>query len=110
MEDLNELFKSVEQWGIDRKIVQNSSLRDQFLKLVSEVGELGDAIAKGIDEDIEDAIGDSMVVLILMARIHSRDNWKKADAHKCLAGAYEEIRHRTGHLNSYGIFVKDDPK
>lgn len=99
-ENLNELFKAVEQWGLDRQIIQNSSMQAQFLKLVSEIGELGDAIAKNDHEEIDDAIGDSIVVLIMIAAIHGRD------AGKCLAGAYDVIRHRKGYLTPDGVFVK----
>jgi len=107
----NDLFNAIEQWGFDRLIIQNSQdCRNQFLKLVSEIGELGDALAKGDDDEIGDAIGDSIVVLTMIAAIHARMKGATGDEPavlKCIADAYAVIRHRKGHLTPGGVFVKE---
>lgn len=54
-------------WGGDRKIITNGKYETQWLKLVSEYGELCDNIAKG--KDIRDDIGDMYVVVVMMGRI-----------------------------------------
>ena len=49
-----------------RGIINNSTPLAQFAKLVSEIGELGDNIAK--TRDITDDIGDCLVILINIAK------------------------------------------
>lgn len=69
-EQMNDLIDKVHQWGIDRKIIGNGKLETQWLKLLSEFGEMCDTLAKGGDP-IDD-IGDQLVVLIMMAGIDGR--------------------------------------
>jgi hypothetical protein len=64
MQDTIELIK---QWGADRGITINGTHRGQWLKLVSEYGELCDNLAKG--RDIRDDIGDMFVVLVMICEI-----------------------------------------
>lgn len=66
-EQMNDLIEKVHQWGVDRKIIGNGKLETQWLKLLSEFGEMCDTLAKGGDP-IDD-IGDQLVVLIMMAGI-----------------------------------------
>ena len=62
MERLNgELVAKVENWARERDILENGQAQSQYLKMLEELGEL--AIA--VDEDeIIDAIGDTIVVMI----------------------------------------------
>lgn len=57
------------KWGVDRNIIGGATAKKQFLKLASEFGELGDAIAKNDIEGIKDGVGDSLVVLVMIAAI-----------------------------------------
>lgn len=99
-EDLNQLVQLIVQWAEDRNLIEGSDPKTQLIKLVEEMGELANAIAKGHDQEAFDAIGDMVVVLIIIA--------KQMDVSlgKCLADAYEEIRHRKGRMVD-GIFVKN---
>lgn len=63
---INLIALNIIQWGVDRNIVGGATPQRQFLKLMSEFGELGDAIAKNDIEGIKDGIGDSFVVLMLI--------------------------------------------
>ena len=67
---MNGLIDKVHQWGVDRKIIGNGKLETQWLKLLSEFGEMCDTLAKGGDP-IDD-IGDQLVVLIMMAGISQK--------------------------------------
>ena len=88
----------ISQWHKDRNLIEGSTDKDQYLKLIQEAGELSDNICKG--KDIKDDIGDMMVVLInIMARNNLTIN-------QCLAKAYEDIKDRKGKLID-GVFVKD---
>jgi len=64
---LEQLTQNIHQWGVDRKIIGNGNLQTQWLKLMSEYGELCDSLAKG-KSPIDD-IGDIYVVLVMMAGI-----------------------------------------
>lgn len=57
------LFKEVVEWAEARNIIKGSSVDQQILKVVSEIGELADNLAKGRYEAAKDDVGDSMVVL-----------------------------------------------
>jgi NTP pyrophosphatase (non-canonical NTP hydrolase) len=102
MMDLGMYEELIVQWASDRGIIQNSTPQIQGLKLVSEIGELADNLAKG--RDVRDDIGDCIVVLSIIA------NMKGIDLHKCVEVAYNDIRDRKGHLNSDGIFIKEGDK
>lgn len=67
-----EQFKSnVEQWQEDRGIYAHSTPLAQALKAVSEVGELADSVIKGDRDALKDALGDVMVCLVGVAKMHS---------------------------------------
>jgi len=91
----------VVRWLEARKIIPNSTPQAQFLKTVSEVGELADAINKKDMPEIKDAIGDITVTLIAICALYD------IGFVDCLAGAYGEIKDRKGTLLPNGIFVKD---
>jgi NTP pyrophosphatase (non-canonical NTP hydrolase) len=99
----DNLIAAVEQWASDRKILQHGNAKTQALKLMSEVGELADALAKGDDAGVVDGIGDCTVVLIIIARLHG------VPLPLCLAAAYDQIKDRRGVLTKEGVFVKEEP-
>ena len=89
------------RWAEARKIIPNATPASQLLKAVSEMGELCDAEGKQDQLAIEDAIGDVLVCLINYCAL------KQLDMTRCLAGAYEQIKHRKGTLMPDGTFVKE---
>jgi len=97
----DNLIAAVERWASDRQILQHSNAKAQALKLVSEVGELADAIVKDDPAGVVDAIGDATVVLIILARLIG------VPFPLCLASAYEEIKDRKGHMTAGGVFKKE---
>lgn len=99
---MNELIDKCSQWSIDRQIIQNGNKETQCLKLVSEIGELADNIAKG--RDVYDDIGDCLVVLNNLALMHG------TTLEQCLAHAYNDIKDRKGYMNDKGIFIKESDK
>lgn len=86
------------QWHRDRNLIEGSTDKDQYLKLIQEAGELSDSLCKG--KDIRDDVGDMMVVLI---NIMVRNNLTVKD---CLKVAYADIKDRKGKMID-GIFVKE---
>ena len=95
---MNNLIENVIQWHRDRNLIDGSDDKSQVLKLVQELGELSDSVCK--DEDIQDDIGDMLVVMI---NICERNNVTLDD---CLTTAYRDIEHRTGRMVD-GVFVKE---
>ena len=93
------LEEQILQWAHARGILTNSSPQIQGLKLVSEIGELCDNLAKG--RDVRDDIGDAIVVLTIIA------NMKGTTLEECIEIAYNDIKDRKGYLNSDGIFIKE---
>ena len=61
MKNLNH-EQLIGQWHRDRNLIDGSTDKDQYMKLIQEAGELKDSLCKG--KDIKDDIGDMMVVLI----------------------------------------------
>ena len=97
MKNLN-YEKLIGQWHRDRNLIDGSTDKDQYMKLIQEAGELSDSLCKG--KDIKDDIGDMMVVLI---NIMVRNN---LTMEVCLAVAFEDIKDRKGKMID-GIFVKE---
>lgn len=95
---MNNYIELIAQWHHDRNLIDGSTDKDQYMKLIQEAGELSDNICKG--RDIRDDIGDMMVVLInIMVRNgHSME--------ECLAVAYDDIKDRKGRMID-GVFVKE---
>ena len=90
--------KLIGQWHLDRNLIEGSTDKDQYMKLIQEVGELSDSLCKG--KDIRDDIGDIMVVLI---NIMVRNN---LTIQECLSVAHGDIKDRKGKMID-GIFVKE---
>jgi NTP pyrophosphatase (non-canonical NTP hydrolase) len=92
---------AVIQWGEARGIVQNSTAYAQAMKTQEELNELFEAIEDKDVAAMKDAYGDILVTLIMGCACAD------LDLVECLKGAYEEIKHRKGHLTKDGIFVKE---
>ena len=95
----DELIHLISLWAMNRGIINNSTPLAQFAKLVSEIGELGDNVAK--QRDVTDDIGDCLVVLNTLAIMND------TTLEECLKVAYDDIKDRKGHMNSHGVFIKE---
>ncbi len=95
---LSKLVDDVIEWHYDRNLIDGSTDKDQFFKLLEEVMELQKSIITG--RDVADDIGDIIVVLINIAE---RNDLSIKD---CLTVAYNDIKDRKGKMMD-GIFVKE---
>ena len=95
-----KLKKEVLHWGKEKGILKPENQLKQMGKMVSEVGELCDAIIKENADDQCDAIGDTLVTIIILSQQLGYDPVK------CLEVAYNEIKNRTGKTIN-GTFIKD---
>ena len=97
---MQDTVHDIKQWHYDRNLINGSTDKDQFLKLMQECGELSDNICKGNNYFIADDIGDIMVVLINIAERNG------LSLEHCLDVAYNDIKDRKGIMVD-GIFVKE---
>jgi len=89
------------RWSEERGIIKNSTSEAQIRKAYEEMDELFQAVQSRDKKNIIDGIGDVLVCLINVAAIED------VTLANCLKHAYEEIKHRKGHMNAEGIFVKE---
>lgn len=93
-------FDNIRQWAADRNLILGSDPKSQMCKLMEEVGELAAAIARRKEDESMDALGDSVVVLTILAAqlgFHLED---------CIDAAWDEIKDRKGRM-VYGVFIKE---
>ena len=57
----NGFVENVQAWAKERGIYEHSTPEAQLLKMLSELGELADAVIKNDSESIKDAVGDVAV-------------------------------------------------
>lgn len=98
---IDALVIQVKQWGKDRLITVNGKPITQAIKTLEETHELLEAVNTNNKREIRDAIGDIIVTLIMQCELQS------VSLEECLQDAYDEIKHRKGHLNEVGDFIKD---
>jgi NTP pyrophosphatase (non-canonical NTP hydrolase) len=94
------VFDSIRDWADKRGIYDSGDTKTQFVKLMEEIGELGQAILKDDEAEFIDAIGDSVVVLTNLAKLGGHN------IEQCIESAYSEISARSGSMVN-GTFVKD---
>lgn len=99
-----QLIQNINQWG-EQKEINNETT--QFAKIIEEVGEIAHCLTRGQYNDGgtlagEDAIGDTLVTIILFCRIVN------IDPKKALEEAWNVIKDRTGKTSEEGIFIKSE--
>jgi NTP pyrophosphatase (non-canonical NTP hydrolase) len=94
-------FKLIRDWADQRGLYKKGNTITQYVKLQEEAGELAKALLENNHDEINDAIGDMVVVLTNLAHLHG------TDIETCIAKAYDEIKSRKGKMIN-GTFVKDE--
>lgn len=97
----HSIFHKIRVWADERGLYVKGDVKTQYCKLGEEFGELGRGIIKQDDVEIEDAIGDMVVVLTNLAHLHG------VSIEECLERAYDEIANRKGKMSN-GSFIKDN--
>jgi NTP pyrophosphatase (non-canonical NTP hydrolase) len=101
MKSYNELETLVITWAHEKGILDKGTPRAQAGKTVEEVQELIDAIDTNNKPEIEDALGDILVTIIIQAEM------QEVSLIDCLESAYNVISKRTGKMVD-GQFLKDE--
>ena len=94
------VFDDIRDWAHNKGIYDSGSSGVQYLKLIEEAGELAEALLKKDKAEIQDAIGDMVVVLTSIAK------FEDMFIEDCINSAYNVIAKRTGKMVN-GTFVKD---
>ena len=95
----SDRFDLIRSWAAERGIYENGNAHTQYVKLIEEAGELAAALLVDDKHEIQDAIGDMVVVLTNLAF------QKGYNIENCIDNAYAEIANRTGVMQN-GTFVK----
>jgi NTP pyrophosphatase (non-canonical NTP hydrolase) len=90
---LTNEFQPIREWATQRGLYDKGDPKTQALKLVEEMGELAQSILKDDQPELEDAIGDCVVVLTNLAAL------KGITIEECINSSYNVI--------SSSTFVKD---
>ncbi|MBD3756485.1 MAG: MazG-like family protein [Gammaproteobacteria bacterium] len=99
---MEELEQNVIQWAGDKGILTHSDPLHQMAKTFEEVNELYEAVLESDLEGIKDAIGDTIVTLIIQAEMQGLDGIQE-----CVLSAYNEIKDRNGKMQN-GLFKKEE--
>jgi len=118
---IQETIDKVVQWGFEKGILGphgGGTVEGQLKKFHEEAGEVIESVSRYLgcketfeimggpcslpraNKETKDAIGDTLVTLILLARMLD------TDLDECLNAAYDVISKRTGTMKN-GVFVKD---
>lgn len=92
-------FEPIREWARTRGLYLHGDQKTQALKLLEEVGELSRAILKKDQDELIDAIGDCVVVLVNLSELSA------LNFEYCVNSAYNQILNRTGEMKN-GTFVK----
>lgn len=66
MSDLTQLIKNIENWAEARNLIEGSTPKKQFIKLMEEFGELCSGVSKNKIDVVKDSIGDCFVVMVIL--------------------------------------------
>lgn len=93
-------LNDIREWAHARNIIHGATPQAQFVKLIEEIGELAEGIAKSRIDTVKDGIGDAVVVLTVLAAQHN------LYIEDCVETAWQEIKNRKGRMVN-GTFVKE---
>ena len=98
--NLNDLQDSVTNWAHARNLINGTTTEKQFIKLVEEIGEVAECIAKDQPAALESELGDMLVVINNIAV------QKGLTLESCLNKAWLKIKDRKGMMVD-GYYVKE---
>jgi NTP pyrophosphatase (non-canonical NTP hydrolase) len=94
-------FDKIRDWAEAKGIYESGDPKTQYIKLMEEAGEVGRAILKNDLPEIQDGIGDMVVVLTNLAELSG------LTIEECIESAYDTIAKRKGKMIN-GTFVKNN--
>lgn len=95
----DDLVRQVKEWGREKGL---DDPKAQLNKVIEEVGEIAHEITRNQNgPELVDAIGDTLVTVIILADILGYDPFV------CLTAAYNAIKDRKG-VTENGTFVREN--
>lgn len=98
---LTNQFYPIRNWAIQRELYKKGNPQTQMLKLTEEFGELAKAMIDKDKTEMQDAIGDMVVVLTNLSELLG------FSIEDCINIAYNDIKDRTGKMVN-NSFKKDE--
>lgn len=98
--NLTREFEPIRQWAQAKGILDKGDAKTQFIKLCEEHGELAKALLEDDHEEVQDAIGDMVVVLTSLAHLRG------FTIEECINSAYGVIANRKGRMQD-GTFIRE---
>lgn len=98
--NLTNEFESIREWAKQKGIIGEGNPVTQTVKAMEEMGELASAVLKQDIPEVQDAIGDVVVVLTSIA---AQNGLRIED---CINSAYSVIKNRRGKMINNN-FVKN---
>lgn len=95
-----DLEKLIENWAEEKGILEKGTPLAQAEKTLEEAQEIKDALLKSDYDELVDGIGDTLVTLIIQAKMNN------LDLLDCGISAYNIISKRKGKMVN-GTFIKD---
>jgi len=92
-------FADVSNWGTKRGLKDDDDIQMKYQRFLQEAIEIHEALVLGDKEEFQDAIGDTIVTLIMIAKA------KGYDAADCLDKAFDVIQYRKG-ITENGQFIR----
>lgn len=93
------LFEKVRMWSRTRGLTEHGDAKTQTLKVMEELGELSRAILKLDGAELTDALGDTLVTLVVLGDILD------INIEECWSEAIDVIGQRSGKMTN-GTFIK----
>ena len=94
------LTTCIKRWVKDREI-DKAHPQAQFVKVVEEIGEIAEGLAKKDTQMLMDGIGDVYVTLVALCATLG------LEVDECVYQAYKEIENRKGEMVD-GVFIKEE--
>lgn len=89
------------EWAMQRGLLHNDYRYIQLAKTVEELGELANSMILQNKEEMQDALGDVYVTLVILA-------WQLGfNLQECAQFAYKQIKDRQGEIKN-GSFIKSE--
>lgn len=106
-DDYNDMFRKFEAWGKERNIIgaldyTPEKVFKQYAKVNEEVGELGKALLLNDKDQVDDALGDAVMTLTLLARMVG------SSLHQGMKRAWQDLDGREGETINNTYVKKED--
>jgi len=95
------VYDNIRTWARERGIYEKGNPHTQYVKLQEEAGELAKALLKNDMPEVQDAIGDMIVVLTNLSELVG------LKVEDCIDSAYNVIKNRKGKMSN-GTFIKNE--